>query len=391
MSVIKVLIYLSWLLFLPLLIIGNIFPEDRLTLSFAPLNFIIFFFLFIIFCLLFFNFKNNNDIKRISLLVAPFFVLFMTCFSFYDVSLIGIQKYFNYLILGYVGGALLIMSSDVGELKGIFKVIAYFLMALFIAALLWKLKFGFWERHVHYFLNGPIVFGRNMAVGFFLSLFLARYERKFLVFCFIFAFGVFWSMSKGPILAFIISCSFIIYMKNKVNFIIFFVVLGILGFTILSGIIDLSDTPFKRVQLGLQVSLGFSDSSSASGSVGIRKEMIISSVELISNHYFMGVGAGNWGIESYLPFSYPHNLFLEAYSELGIFMATICLIPCCVFLFFYRSPFFVLPLFFLISHQFSGDAADARWLLLFALFVYAEGNKSKLYTKNTDSLLICRC
>ena len=112
--------------------------------------------------------------------------------------------------------------------------------------------------------------------------------------------------------------------------------------------------------------------------------MIQDTVGIISSHFFTGVGSGNWGNVLYSPFTYPHNIFLEVYSELGIFLGTFLLIPCCIFIFFYKSDYFVLPLFFLISHQFSGDVADARWLLLFALFVYAEGNKMKFSVTNTD-------
>jgi len=382
MSVVKILLYISWILLLPLLIIGNIFPADRLTFLSIPSNTILFFVLIFVLTLLLFSFIKNNYLTKISLLIAPFLITFLACFSLYDISLIGVEKYLNYLILGYLGAVILIISTEISEQKGIFKITIYFLALLFLAAVIWKLKFGFWERHVHYFLNGPIVFGRNMAVGFFLSLFLAKYDRKYLLFCAAFAFGVLWSMSKGPILAFLICCSIIIYLKNKRNFIIFLFFSGILGFTLLSGVIDLSDTPFKRIQLGFQVSFGYSNSTAANGSLDSRVKMVNDTLNIISGNLLTGVGSGNWGNMLHSPFTYPHNIFLEVYSELGLFLGSLLLIPCCFFLIYYKSQYYVLPLFFLISHQFSGDVADARWLLLFALFVYAEGNTMRFNLPN---------
>lgn len=381
----SILLPISWCLYLPLLQIGNVFLEDRFVLFVFPINFILFIFIFLILSILLCLNRNCIGIKIGFVSILPFIFAMILSFGFYNLSLAGIEKYLNSIIIGFIGSSLLLISANNGKISLLLRITVYFLLTLFIAAIFWKLKFGFWDRHIIYFLNGPIVFGRIMAVGFFISLLFIKESRIYTVYSMIFLFGVFWSMSKGPILAILVCMLFIAFKKNKKYFILLTFFLMMTIFPIISGLVDLSETPLKRIQIGFQVLSGISDSSSAAGSLDLRKDMIISTINVIQDNYVTGVGPGNWSktLNSY--FTYPHNIFLEVYSELGILTGSLFLIPYCLFIFFYKNFLFPIPLFFLISHQVSGDVADARWLLLFSVVVFSISINNK-YIKNSNVL-----
>ena len=102
--------------------------------------------------------------------------------------------------------------------------------------------------------------------------------------------------------------------------------------------------------------------------------MIADTITVINDNLILGIGAGNWQSVLNYPFTYPHNIFIEVFSDLGVIFGAIFLLPYLGFLVKPTNKIFVLPLFFLISHQVSGDISDARWLLLFSLLSFG-GNK----------------
>jgi len=364
-------LYVSWICFLPLVIIGNIFYEERLEFLYVSVNTVLFLLTLIFIALSIYKDKKLKfllDYQSVFLLFFIFMspLVFFAAGSNYE----GIIKYYNSIVIGFIGALILTYGIRTGNTRKLFSYLYIFLFVLFVCAIIWKLQTGFWRRDLPYFLNGSIVFGRNMAVGLFaVMLFPPRnaFAKYLLLLCFLF--GVVWSMSKGPILSVFLCISFYFFLKNKVYFVIFSGLIVTFLFLITTSVIDLSGGPLNRLQIGLQVLLGFSDSNQAAGSVNIRQEMFSNTVDVIKNDYFTGVGAGLWGEALNSVFTYPHNFFLEVFSELGVIYGLVFIIPYLSFIFRIRDYFYVFPLFFLLAQQMSGDIADARWLLMFSLVV----------------------
>lgn len=371
---VKLLLMVAWSIYLPLLVIGNVFLEERLVISVIPVNVFMFFVLLLPAMVLNTKFRRKKSVALAVVSLIPFTVVFGITAILYSPEFLGVQKYLNLIILGYLGAILLLIAHDSGHLEILLKLTIVFLFILFIFAIVYKSYFGFWRRDIPYFMNGAIVFGRNMCAGFFLALFFLKDSRIYYLLCMCFLFGILWSMSKGPIAAFIICFLFFLANKNKKYFLFYTLIIGTGLAAIINGTFDFSGTSFNRVQIGLQALFGLLPSSSASGSLDARTEMYVPTLDLIKSHFFTGVGPGNWSGAINSQFNYPHNLFLEAYSELGIVTGTLLLVPLCLFVPYFKHQMYILPLFFLISHQVSGDLADARWLLLFSILVFTTDN-----------------
>lgn len=384
MSSTKLLLMVAWSIYLPLLVIGNVFVEERLVSSAIPVNVAMFCALLLPAMVLNVKFRRKKSVALAVVSLIPFAVVFGITAILYSPELEGVQKYLNLIILGYLGAVLLLIAHDSGHMEILLKLMIVFLLILFIFAVVYKSYFGFWRREIPYFMNGSIVFGRNMCVGFFLSLLFLKDSRIYFVLCMCFLFGILWSMSKGPIAGFIVCISFFLANKNKKYFLFYILIIGTGLVAIINGAVDFTDTPFSRIQVGLQVLFGLLDSSSSAGSVDARSAMYLPTLDLIKSNFFTGVGPGNWSSEINSYFTYPHNLFLEAYSELGIVTGTLLLVPLCLFVLYFKHQMYILPLFFLISHQFSGDLADARWLLLFSILIFTTDNNVLLRKSQTE-------
>ncbi|MEZ8024972.1 O-antigen ligase family protein [Vibrio sp. 1F255] len=365
----------SFLIYLPLMVIGGVFYEDRLVVLDVSINTIMFFLsvmlVYISYYPRYFIFRSKMTLCLSGvIIIIPILILSS------NANFQGMEKYLNSLFLGLLGYLIVINAINYSLKEYILKLSILFILVLFVAAVIWKLKYGFWLRHINYFMNGPIVFGRNMAVGFFLTAIFLPFGKKInIILLLIFFFGVLWSMSKGPIIALAASSLYFLYQKNKPSFLLLVVSIFISMLFLLYTSIDLSDTPLHRIQIGFQALLGISNSSSAAGSVGIRSEMIADTIMIINGNLILGIGAGNWQSVLNYPFTYPHNIFIEVFSDLGIIFGAILLLPYIGFLVRPTNKIFVLPLFFLISHQVSGDISDARWLLLFSLLSFGVNKK----------------
>ncbi|MCX7979106.1 MAG: O-antigen ligase family protein, partial [Bdellovibrionaceae bacterium] len=96
-----------------------------------------------------------------------------------------------------------------------------------------------------------------------------------------------------------------------------------------------------------------------------------------SEVFFRGLGLGRWGeYVDFLDMGYPHNLFLEAFSEMGFFLGLLFLAPMLLFLISPNGPLKVFALYFFLHQQVSGDMLDARFLLVFSVVSFILGKNA---------------
>jgi O-antigen ligase len=141
-----------------------------------------------------------------------------------------------------------------------------------------------------------------------------------------------------------------------------------------TAVFDLDANSFGR--LGVFYTLATADTTAIQGtlsqsSFGARIEMWSKTIELIPNAPF-GIGLGAWDrvVDTRLPTPYPHNLFLELWSEGGIILGSFAAIPFLMFLFAPRKIFWFVAFCLFLAQMISGDIADARFLMVFGFLAF---------------------
>lgn len=249
------------------------------------------------------------------------------------------------------------------------KAMCAVLFAILVATFLYKLHYGFFDRTVRFFLNGPIVFSWLMGVLAILSLHLAINTNSkiyYLVFALAFL-AVIWSMSKGPLVALSATLAFYFArnIKNKNASAALFVVASVIFITVYfirDALLSSRYMAIFRVSQGEGVD---------EGSVGTRMGMWTDSVELAHDHPLLGVGLGNWQFYTDNDFFYPHNFVLELASEMGIVFTFFTFVVIVVAAWkIRRNPFFSVVVFLFICLMFSGDVTYMRYPLAFLITGY---------------------
>jgi len=250
-------------------------------------------------------------------------------------------------------------------------------VVLLLATLIYKFNFGFYDRQVRYFLNGPIVFGWMMGLLFFIS--LNEYFRSgrlaYVIVSAIFFLGLLWSESKGPVLSLI--AVFLLYLIIKRDFrkSVFIISLMVLAASLYTAVGHFSNqsSSSQSTRVISETMLMADGSYMKSNSYSLRTSMFHESLEMFKSRPFLGIGAGNFGnhvTDDELirrDLYYPHNIVLEIISEHGLIGLALF-----VFIFsyvFYKSDFFsrILFLFFALCLSFSGDMAYWRMLVFLPL------------------------
>lgn len=250
--------------------------------------------------------------------------------------------------------------------------------ALFVLGMtvLYKLKFGFWDRETRFFLNGPIVFGWLMGLHAIFALMLWASGRGgvYLFFYLVFLFAVIWTQSKGPLLALFACMGFliIVFSKNNFrvlrNFFIFIAVVLVASFHQREIILESLDG--SRLQSIAALFTGETQDSDE-GSIGSRGDMLQEAMGYVIKKAPFGIGVGEWPNLSKSGVDYPHNEHLEILVEMGVpwFL---------MYLFFVVFSFYrcgtelrVVMLFFLIASSVSGDVSYLRYMFPFALLSFS--------------------
>jgi O-antigen ligase len=99
-----------------------------------------------------------------------------------------------------------------------------------------------------------------------------------------------------------------------------------------------------------------------------RTNLWSTTVDIIFAHPF-GVGLGGWAHYARTAYEtpYPHNLFLEMWSEGGIVLGTLACVPLLLFFAVRRNIFWFVALCLFLAQLVSGNIGDARQMYVFAL------------------------
>lgn len=240
---------------------------------------------------------------------------------------------------------------------------------ILVATVFYRYSLNLNGREGRFFLNGPIVFGWLMGFVFLMSLlfFYKSEEKKFVFLSIVFLFAVFWSQSKGPLVASIITSTlFIVYFgkRSPVKAIAapFFIIIALYGIAYHFASEDFFER-FYAIQRLLNNEVAEVDA----GSVTIRSDMWGDSINLWTEFPLFGSGLGGWAtyIDDYL--KYPHNFLLESLSETGL-IGFIFLILTIIFCFIKSNIYGRASIiYFALCLSFSGDASYLRFIFFYPL------------------------
>lgn len=241
-------------------------------------------------------------------------------------------------------------------------------LVVLLLTVVYKSIFGFSDRSVRFFLNGPIVFGWLMGLMgvVAISIWQVTGVRRYLLFVLLFLVAVLWTQSKGPLLAFmaVAGLVFLMQMRFKQKMLSLLFMVAILFVSSHSNFFEL----FANTRLSA-IERFFNNSTSEMdyGSVDVRLHMYNDALDLVSRNPVAGIGVGNWQAFTSSDFLYPHNQHLEILVELGVFYFVLYISFLIFSLIVAGSILRSVLVFLLIAASFSGDLSYTRYIFLFAL------------------------
>lgn len=367
----SLLIFFLVVLYYAVVVVGRVLPVETLTFSGVSLNFVAVLFSVIGLCF----FKQYRLVLVCSIACClPLFSLLFFSFLVGGQSDYALEKIDGVIFSSLVAASFLGLAMVRYGKKRTLD--SYLFLMLFILGLtvLYKGYYGFLDRSVRFLLNGPIVFGWVMGFSCVLALYMFSVfsERKYLFLVIVFILGTLWPVSKGPILAVMLSAGFVFFKASGLKGVFYYLFCAI-GFLVIINFV--SELPgFERLSAISRIAQSQTGEGDY-GSVGIRFEAMKDSLNMLSEHPYFGVGLGEWGGHSSSGLSYPHNVIFELFSEMGwvagtLFLAILIIFICC-------SGFlgFLASVYFLLCMSFSGDITYLRYLLsfLFAILICDRG------------------
>ena len=352
------------------LLIGLPFGDDRLRLSgvrFAPILSIM------VTVAILTSGHVRNALRSVIIAVLPLAICSITLFWSSRPDY-GAFKLFNLLGVSALSVPLLLACARARGSISLARAWVLLMAALLAVTLLYKARFGFFDRQVLFFLNGPIVFGRLMGLAAILSL-VAFPRKTALLGFFVFSVAVIWTMSKGPLLALLAATAFAVFFvldqRTRRAFVLITILLSLIVIFFAWDFVEAMNWS-RLAALASLLESGAARGTVEFGSVGARLLVFAETPAIIASNFF-GVGLGGWSnaIPENLGLDYPHNILLELWSENGILLGSIGLLP--FVLFFSRmsgSVFAPACLFLLAAQMVSGDLLDARYLLAFSLLCF---------------------
>jgi O-antigen ligase len=229
----------------------------------------------------------------------------------------GLERAGRYLSMNvYIFFATMLFANDLDRLANLMKVIALLGMvtaAVSIVYLAWAGTEGIFRFALP--LQNPIWFARGMGISLFATMFMVKQTRskaeRFLYLFFIppMLFLLYIAASRGPLLAFLIALIFYFFVLQRKRFSLFKKVTVVLLAYILLRL-SIAIAPQHIWSRMANLFSGFDITALA------RLRAFEIAESLFLENPIIGVGTGGFGHFSGL--KYPHNIFLEFASELGI-------------------------------------------------------------------------
>ena len=364
---------LNSLFLILLLFLGQFTHADKLSIGIFDLNKFVYGFAYL-YCI-FLGVYRYKDLEKKLVIIFSIYVLIL----FQSIA-VGIDNYFYikyFDLFMWIIVTIFLLSDKNYDGKLLVLRLIYFILSIVVCGITLRYLSGqIMEREGRFLVFGPIVFARICVLGFLLSQFYIKNSIKYLLMLIFFT-GLIVAQSKGPFLGFVIvECiSVILFVKKerKLYMIPALIILLLIineGFEsslLYSRITDMMNQIETYWEYG--VTEGVLDNNSTS--FLIRAYMYIETMYLIMEYPF-GVGLGNWASFTGLQqMEYPHNIFLEVYSELGVVIGSVIFFVLLSRLKLNRKITMV-SLFYLIASTVSGDILDFRYFIFFVLMGYQE-------------------
>jgi len=362
------------------LLVGSASVDERLMLAGLPLNPLILSAIICWACSLEIDGRTFREILlwQIPLLPLGFTILWSTDAAY------GSYKFFNLLLTVNLSLIFFLHVIRTYGCDALIKSIIIFLLGLLMVAVLYKVKYGFFDRNVPFFIQGPITFARLMGLGVILGFMSLRGVSRLLSTS-LFAAALLWTASKGPLLALSIAGTLLILTSNARSrwFYILFLSLFALAVSQIARFYNFDFSQLGRLSLLWTFSSDTFQNEGGYTSLTGRYWLLVRTFSLISSNYF-GVGLGGWerAVTDNLGLQYPHNLIMELWSEAGILFGSLGLLSFFAFIFSLRSVWKYCAIFLCLSQLVSGDLLDARYLLVFSMLSYfgIQRMENKMYT-----------
>ena len=351
---------------LGVLMIGQFTPDARLTISGVPLNSIFFAIAILLGLLVPLSVDVRHAIILVFSLVAP---VCATLIWSRDPER-GALTLVNLLAVSAAAALLLAYAISGIGLTRTLKLWVVASVLLLAAAVLYKVERGFLDRNVNFLFNGPNVFARQMGLAAILAGFVYQGPRRYLL-VFLFTAAFVWTQSKGPLIALILIGAWSIWQGSGWRGRALLIAMATLAATMIAlGIAFLANSPLLG-RMFLAVSVFDSGLTAQNfGSIGSRVLMIRETLTMIATQPY-GVGIGGWAASSGIAWAdYPHNIFLELWSEAGVVLGSIALLAFACFVSSRTMVLVAACWFLLICQQVSGGLLDARFLLALACVAF---------------------
>lgn len=351
---------------LALLFIGSWVPNDRLNVSGVPLDTVVVAATVLLATL---SSIRPHVLRMLAILQIPLLLLGITI-VWSPLPDVGFDNLTSLIFTSFI---VFLLFNTVIEKYGdreLARVLVIFLALYLLAAVVYKLQFGFFNRQVLFFLNGPIVFARFMSVGLILSIYVFRGYFRIIAAVIFFA-AIAWTESKGPILAATGTLLAIAWLTSGSRgrwAVIFACSAAVISVVIVAQYYDISTRQIGRLAILLNLLSGDSTLPMLIESNSGRTNLWGRTIDIILAHPF-GVGLGGWThyVDTGYDPPYPHNLFLELWSEGGIVLGTLACVPLLLFFAVRRNIFWFLALCLFLAQMVSGNLGDARQMYVFAL------------------------
>lgn len=301
----------------------------------------------------------------VALFLAPVALLALTLPVSLD-PVAGSEKVLNLLASVLVASILIGASIQRIGTESTLRWIIVLMTLLLAAAVLYKLRQGFFDRQVLFLMNGPIVFARLMGLACVFCLVVLRGWTRFAL-SVVFFLGALWTASKGPILALVLTIALYTWiLGSRRQRLVFLGLIATVGLGVAINFEGLSGwQPLSRIFLVVDAM------SSAGGtdwdSIGSRLVLLRESVHVLRDHP-LGIGVGSWSQFTGVHWAdYPHNFFLELWNEGGLILGTIAVMPYMLFLSRRPDAWWLACVFLLLCQQVSGDLLDSRYWLAFSI------------------------